>query len=319
MQSAGQDSEGAELNTGIRIREHEPTVQELKVATPSLHSVSSEDARKRRFEEMVTGELDSLFRTAMTLTHKREDAEEVVQETLVKAWRSLDSFREGERPHGWLITILINVYRDRYRRQKQSPATIPLESDDTYMYAGAIEADRLGGADPEDAALTEEISDPVLKAIQSLPAAYREALLLVDLEGFTYREAAEILGTLTGTVMSRLHRARTRLRRTLSAYVAAEAEGRMPPQRKRPGPQAALAKTRTINCGEACRHLHAYIDGVLDAEDARKIDGHLDTCRRCCDRFEFERRQKALLVVHHVGTKVPRGLMRRLQGLIAQF
>lgn len=276
-------------------------------------------ARKQRFEEMVTGQLDSLYRTAFTLTRKREEAEDLVQEALMKAWRGLDSFKEGFNPRSWLITILVNTYRDRYRRHKQAPVTTSLEADDLYMYGGAVEADTLGGPSPEDLVIVDELADPVLKAIQRLPVAFREPLLLVDLEGFSYREAAEILGVLTGTVMSRLYRARKRLSRELADYVAVESADRAAPTRRRPGPEQAQAKRRVINCGEACRHLHAYVDGMLDEEDRRKIDEHLDTCRRCCDRFEFERRQKALLVVHHLGTSVPRTLLGRLQGLIAQF
>lgn len=279
---------------------------------------TGEAIRKRRFEEIITGQTDSLYRTALTLARNRDDAEDLVQEALTKAWRSFDSFREGEHPRGWLIAILVNTYRDRYKKQKRAPETVPLESDDLYLYAGALEAEQFGGTDPEEKVLGE-ISDPVLRAIQDLPAPFREALLLVDLEGFSYHEAAEILGTLTGTVMSRLHRARKRLHKQLAEYVASEAAERSAPRRRRPGPEQAQAKRRIINCGEACRHLHSYVDGLLDERDVRKIDEHLDTCRKCCDRVEFERRQKALLVAHHTGTTVPRTLMQRLQGLFAQF
>lgn len=288
----------------------------------SLPGKADEDAqgdRKRRFEEIIAGERDALYRTALTLTRKRQDAEDVLQETLARAWRSLDSFRQGAPPRGWLTTILVNVYRDRYRKQKRSVQTTSLEGDDLHVYAGAVDTGTSGAENPENSVLTEEISGPVLRAIQDLPTPFREALLLVDLEGFTYREAAEILGTLTGTVMSRLHRARKRLGRELAPYVAAESPRQATRPRKRPGPEQALARRRVIHCGEACRHLHSYVDGVLDKEDAHKIDEHLVTCRRCCDRYEFERRQKALLVTHHLGTTVPRTLMQRWQSLIARF
>lgn len=172
--------------------------------------------RKRRFEELVAGQLDSLYRTALTLTRKPEDAEDVVEAALAKAWRSFDSLREDENPRGWLVTILINTYRDRYKKQKRAPEAVPLEADDLYVYGGAIDAERLGGADPEEVAIAGEMSDPVLQAIRDLPSPFREALL-VDLEGFSYQEAAEIMGTLTGTVMSRLHRARKRLGQQLAA------------------------------------------------------------------------------------------------------
>ncbi len=280
---------------------------------------AAQEARKRRFEELVTGQLNSLYRTALTLTRKRQDAEDLVQEALVKAWRSLESFKEDANPRGWLTTILINAYRDRYRKQKREVATAALEGDDLYVYEGAVEAEALGGTDPEDSVLTEEISDPVLKAVQNLPQGFREPLLLIDLEGFTYTETAEILGLLKGTVMSRLHRARKRLGRALAEYVTTEPSDRKPPLRKRPDPVQVLTKRRIINCGEACRHLHAYVDGLLDENDARKIDEHLSMCRRCCDRYEFERRQKALLVVHHLGTTVPRTLFQRFQRLVTQF
>ncbi len=183
----------------------------------------------------------------------------------------------------------------------------------------ALEPGAISGATLEDSVLTGAISDPVLRAIKNLPAAYKEALLLVDLEGFTYREAAEILGTLTGTVMSRLHRARKHLSGDLAAYIHAEAPGTRAPVRKRPDPEQAFEKTRLISCGDACRHLHSYVDGILDQDDVHKIDEHLAVCRRCCDRFDFARRQRALLTVHHLGTTVPRSLLQRLEGLIAQF
>jgi RNA polymerase sigma-70 factor (ECF subfamily) len=286
-------------------------------------SLSSEPedtaSRKRRFEELLAGQLDALYRTALTLTRKREDAEDVVQDALAKAWRSLDSFREGENPRGWLIKIVVNAYRDWYRKQKHAAPATSLEEEDPYLYSGAVEAEALGGVNPEDSVLTDQLSDPVLKAIRNLPARFREPLLLVDLEEFSYGEAAEILGVLAGTVMSRLHRARKLLGRELADYVTRESSGRTARLRKRAGPVQAQARRRMISCGEACRHLHAYIDGVLTEGDTRKVDEHLAACRQCCDRFEFERRQKALLVMHHLGTKVPRPLLQRMQQLVTQF
>lgn len=276
-------------------------------------------ARKQRFNELIAGQTDSLYRTAHTLTRSREDAEDLVQETLVKAWRSLDSFRQGTNPRGWLTAILVNTSRDRYRKKKLEPQVASLETVGLDRHEAALDPGAVSGTTLEDAVLTQAISDPVLHAIKNLPPAYKEALLLVDLEGFTYREAAEILGTLTGTVMSRLHRARRHLNRELAAYIHTESPGPRAPVRKRPGPERALEKTRLISCGDACRHLHSYVDGVLDEVDANKIDEHLAVCRRCCDRYDFERRQKALLTVHHLGTSVPRTLLRRLEGLIAQF
>lgn len=282
-------------------------------------SEEAPEARRQRFEALTAGRLDSLYRTALTLAHRREDAEDLVQETLLKAWRSLDSFREGTNSRGWLTAILVNSYRDRYRKQKQAPQTASLEAIGLDRRDEAHETGIAAAPPLEDAVLIEQLSGPVLRAIKTLPPHYREALLLVDLEGFTYRETAEILGTLTGTVMSRLHRARKQLSRELEAYAAAESPEHRVRTRKRPGPEQALEKTRGINCGEACRHLHAYLDGVLDGSDAHKIDEHLAACRQCCDRFEFARRQKALVVLHHLGTTVPRTLLERFQNLIAQF
>lgn len=275
--------------------------------------------RKRRFEEMVARETDSLYRAALTLARNRDDAEDLVQDTLIKAWRSFDSYREDGNARGWLITILYNAYRDRYRKQKRQPATTPLQVDDSYHSQIPVETGEPSAEGPEDEVLRQEISERILRAIRDLPPEFREPLLLVDLEGFTYGEAAEIMGVLKGTIMSRLHRARKRLGRDLAPYVAAESPGRRVHRRKRPGPEHALAKRRVINCGEACRHLHAYIDGLLDDEDRSRIDDHLALCRRCCDRFEFERRQRALLVAHHLGTTVPRAFLQRLGALIARF
>lgn len=286
---------------------------------PEELAAEPQAARKQRFEEMVGAHLGALYRAALTLTRNRDDAEDLVQQTLVKAWRSFNAYREDGSGRGWLITILYNAYRDVYRKHKHRPATVPLEADDLYGSEGAREVEAPQGESPEDAVLGQEISDPVLQAIQNLPSGFREPLLLVDLEGFTYSEAAEIMGVLKGTVMSRLHRARKRLGRELAPYVVTASPGRRVPQRKRPGPEYALARRRAINCGEACRHLHAYVDGLLDQDENRKIDAHLEVCRRCCDRYEFERRQRALLVAHHLGTTVPRTFLQRLGGLIARF
>lgn len=276
------------------------------------------EPRKARYEALIAAHQDVLYRTALTLTRRRDDAEDLLQETLIRAWRSLDSLIEGKSPRGWLIAILVNAHRSRYRKSRRGPETVSLEADDTYLRKGAVEGAALGGANPEETVLADELSDPVRTAILGLPTAFREPLLLVDLEGFSYAEAAEILGLLSGTVMSRLHRARRRLRKALAPYVSAESDRRAP-ERRKAGPEQARLRRRGISCGEACRHLHAYIDGILSEQDATRVEEHLDTCRRCCDRFEFARRQKALLTIHHLGTTIPRGLVLRLQGLMMQF
>lgn len=170
------------------------------------------EPRYRPFEETVLVHLDALYRSALRLTHNRAEAEDLVQETCLRAFRSFHRFAPGTNARAWVFTILRNLFLNRLRRagrevlEKNGDAPEPLAS---------ATAPDPAGPDPEEAFLQTVVHGDVDRALRALPLPYREAVILVDLEGLSYRECAEVLGCPLGTVMSRLFRARQLLRRAL--------------------------------------------------------------------------------------------------------
>ena len=164
--------------------------------------------------------MDQLYGAARRMTRNDAAAEDLVQETYLRAYKGFDRFTEGTNLRAWLFRILTNLFINEYRRRKRRPEEVDLGDTDTlYLYRG------LGGADSarlarsaEDELLDGLTSSEVRDAIEALPEGYRVAVLLADVEGFAYKEIAEILDVPIGTVMSRLHRGRKRLRQTLQEY-----------------------------------------------------------------------------------------------------
>jgi RNA polymerase sigma-70 factor (ECF subfamily) len=160
------------------------------------------------FERYVLPEIDVLYRVALSLTRNAADAEDVVQETLLRAYRSIDRF-DGRHPRAWLLTILRNANINRARRRRPGLFTDPEEG------ARALES-AAPGPSAEDEATAEVFDGAVASALAELPARFLQVVELVDLDGLSYQEAAEVLDVPIGTVMSRLHRARRRLREQLA-------------------------------------------------------------------------------------------------------
>ena len=164
--------------------------------------------------------MDQLYGAARRMTRNAADAEDLVQETYLRAYKGYDRFTGGTNLRAWLFRILTNLFINEYRRRKRRPTETDLgDTDSLYMYQG------LGGAElacrsrsAEDEMLDGLTSAEVRQAIESLPDSYRLAVLLADVEGFSYKEIAEILDVPIGTVMSRLHRGRKKLRETLQEY-----------------------------------------------------------------------------------------------------
>lgn len=181
------------------------------VVTPVDHDRDTDvdTARDLAFRRWVLPEVDLLFAMAMRLTRDRHDAEDLVQDTLLRAYRAADRF-DGRHPRAWLLTILRNTNINRGR--KRIPALL-FDPDDTLSQVAAPGADgRDGAAEPA----LDRIVDPVLvRALQALSADHQAVVALVDVDGLSYQEAADLLGVPIGTVMSRLHRARRRLRVSL--------------------------------------------------------------------------------------------------------
>ena len=170
------------------------------------------------FEEALTP-VDALYRTALRLTRNPLDAEDLVQETYLKAHRFRDSFTSGTNLRAWLFRILTNSFINEYRKRSRQPETTEVgELEDYYLYRRLKESGEDLGTNPEETVMRMFLDDEVREALESLPEQYRVPVLLADVEGFSYKEIAEITDTPIGTVMSRLHRGRRQLQQKLWEY-----------------------------------------------------------------------------------------------------
>ena len=173
-----------------------------------------DSAMRERFEKDVLPLLPSLYGAALRLTRNPQDADDLVQETYLRAYRGFGGFQEGTNLRAWMYRILMNTFINTYRKKQREPVTVQDgEVEDWYLY------DKLGGSGVEASAETEVLEkipdEDVQKALEDLPENFRMAVLLADVEGFSYKEIAEIMGIPIGTVMSRLHRGRKALQKAL--------------------------------------------------------------------------------------------------------
>jgi RNA polymerase sigma-70 factor, ECF subfamily len=173
------------------------------------------DARDRvRFEEDALALSDQVYRVARHLVGSRDDADDLMQETYARAFRSWRSFQPGTNLRAWLLRILTNLNIDRGRRQQRSPDTQPLEEGDYFLY-NRLEAAADGATDEEH--VVERLSqNDVVAALAEVPHDFRDVVVLVDIGDFTYADAAQILDIPVGTVMSRLHRGRRILKKAMA-------------------------------------------------------------------------------------------------------
>jgi RNA polymerase sigma-70 factor, ECF subfamily len=174
------------------------------------------DARDRvRFEEDALALSDQVYRVARRLVGSREEAEDLMQETYARAFRSWRSYTPGTNLRAWLLRILTNLNIDRGRRRQRTPDTQPLEEGDYFLYNKLEEGSRDTNVDEERVA--ERLSqDDVVDALSAVPHDFRDVIVLVDIGDFTYQDAAQILDIPIGTVMSRLHRGRRILKGELA-------------------------------------------------------------------------------------------------------
>lgn len=180
-------------------------------------------ADQATFVEDTEPFMRSLYSTALRLSGNRADAEDLVQETYLRAYRSYDRFQAGTNLRAWLFRILTNTQINRYRAKSRRPEEAELDDvEDFYLYR-RLRADNKYGQSAEDQLLETFSEAEVVAAVEALPEAYRMAVLLADVEGFSYKEIAEILDIPVGTVMSRLHRGRKSLQKAL--YDFAETQG----------------------------------------------------------------------------------------------
>ena len=181
------------------------------------------EARDRvRFEEDALALSDQVYRVARHLASSREDADELMQETYARAFRSWRSFTPGTNMRAWLLRIVTNLNIDRGRRQQRAPQMQPLEANDYFLY------DRLAengdGISDEEQVVERLSQDDIVAALSAVPHDFRDVLVLVDLGDFSYADAAQILDIPVGTVMSRLHRGRRILKRELAESALEEAK-----------------------------------------------------------------------------------------------
>jgi RNA polymerase sigma-70 factor (ECF subfamily) len=177
-------------------------------------------ADQARFAELAMPYMSPLYSAALRMTRNPADAEDLVQETYLRAYRGFGGFEEGTNLKAWLYKILTNTFINSYRSKKRRPDEVDLdETEDFYLFRrlGGLEA-AAAGRTPEAEVLDAMPDEVVKEALESLPEQFRMAVLLADVEGFSYKEIAEIMDVPIGTVMSRLHRGRKQLQQRLWAY-----------------------------------------------------------------------------------------------------
>jgi len=180
-------------------------------------------ADQATFAEQAMPYMDSLYGAALRMTRNPSDAEDLVQETFLKAYRGFGGFEQGTNLKAWLYRILTNTYINTYRAKQRRPDETDLaEVEDLYLYRrlGGLEG-ATAGRSAEDELLELFTEAEVKEAIEALPEGFRLAVLLADVEGFAYKEIAEILDVPIGTVMSRLHRGRKALQKQLYEFAVA--------------------------------------------------------------------------------------------------
>jgi RNA polymerase sigma-70 factor (ECF subfamily) len=190
---------------------------ESSVAGKDTRAEESEQERRERFERDAMPLMPSLYSAALRLTRNPADAEDLVQEAFLRAYRGFGGFTPGTNLKAWLYRILTNTFINNYRKKQRQPVTV-LEEDipDWYLYDHLADGSARGETASAEAQVLERMPDEdVQAALDALPEAFRMAVWLADVEGFAYKEIAEILGIPIGTVMSRLHRGRKSLEKML--------------------------------------------------------------------------------------------------------
>ena len=189
--------------------------------TPDATRLAAEARDRVRFEEEALALADQVYRVARHLAPSKDEAEDLVQDTYARAFRSWKSYTPGTNLRAWLLRILTNLNIDRGRRSQRAPQTTALEANDYYLYDKLADSD--GGAGDEERVVERLSQDDIVSALAAVPHDFRDVIVLVDIGDFSYQDAANILDIPIGTVMSRLHRGRRILKRELAESVMEDA------------------------------------------------------------------------------------------------
>lgn len=188
-----------------------------KKATIGMAELTTEEVQKQEdFEDEIIPQLDAMYNFALRLTSDPSDAEDLVQDTIVKAFRFFSSYEKGTNAKAWLFRILKNSYINNYRKKSKQPNQV--DYDEVATFYETIRAERTDTSDLEDKMFRDLIDDDISSALDELPEDFRTVVLLCDIEGFTYEEIANMLDVPIGTIRSRLHRGRNLLKAELLDY-----------------------------------------------------------------------------------------------------
>lgn len=183
------------------------------MSAPPSPDAPAGDAKRASFEREALVHLDTVYRVALRLAGNAADADDLVQETMLKAYRSWDQYQQGTNAKGWLLTILRNSFINEYRRRTRHPETVDVDTIEPFAVLSEEQDE-----DPQGRFFDQIVDEEVQRAVDGLPEVFREALVLSDVEGLNYQEIAGVLGVPVGTVKSRLFRARRLLKERLYRY-----------------------------------------------------------------------------------------------------
>lgn len=184
-----------------------------------MASLTKQEKRKQEdFSEEIIPHLDALYNFGLRLTSDPNDAEDLVQDSVVKAYRFFDSYEKGTNAKAWLFRILKNSYINNYRKKSKKPQEV--DYDEVASFYESIRAERTETSDMEDKMFRELIDDDISNALDEIPEDFRTVVLLCDVEDFTYEEIANMLDVPIGTIRSRLHRGRNLLKAQLMDYAS---------------------------------------------------------------------------------------------------
>ncbi|MGO2140476.1 MAG: sigma-70 family RNA polymerase sigma factor [Leucobacter sp.] len=190
------------------------------------HEQDDESATlKARFADEALPLLDQLFGAAMKMTRNPQDAQDLVQETFLKAYQAFASFQEGTNLKAWLYRIMTNSYINTYRKKQRQPFLGAVEELEDWQLGGAESTTAMSSQSAEAEAIDRTPDSVVTSALNDLAEDFRMAVYLADVEGFSYQEIADIQEVPIGTVMSRLHRGRAKLRQVLGEYAREQGVG----------------------------------------------------------------------------------------------